>query len=313
MISYYWHFLICPSSSQVKNDEEMDDERERSKQTISDLMKQLSQANKTIAAYAAAERTSDVQLQRATQRGEEIENIQVHRCFNQLLCYCIVLKCCSSFPSTELCYSDSGLFLQAQLDASTRELSIRNKQLAEAGARERRLEEQLVEALNQRDTLINMSDRRSRDSESMEALSYLKQLQQTQMELALLQRDTARLRNENMFEREKSYRSLHDHRSQRAALEKSLQESEASSAQRIRALEADIRDKDAQIKSLTERTPYRDEAMMQAYMMSKQREVNLHRSAQTALQTVARQVFCESFHNLHTLDSLISDLRVTWL
>lgn len=231
---------------------EFDDERAKNQQTIADLVKQLKQANRTIEAVSTAEHTAQLHKQ----RGQE-----------------------------------DPLLLQKLQHAQLENASLQKQLSTTGGARVRALEEALEEALNQRDGVIQkLRQVQGSQKSSGDSVTLVKQLQQVSVRLAVLERENERLRNENLLEREKSYRALHDHRLQRETLERSLREGEAQMNATIHKLQAAIRDKDAQIKDLQARNPYRDERQMQSYMLSKQRELSLSRSSQVALQNLAQRI-----------------------
>ena len=234
----------------VNNATEFDDERQKAQKTIADLMRQLKQANKTIDAFTAAEQTADVQLKRANS-----------------------------------VRSDEVVALQKQLASLERENNELRKTPATDGDKNTaELQRWLEDALNQRDSALRQlrhSQRAPADSKTV------KQLQLAHVALADLGRENTQLRRDLMLAREQAQRSLHDHRMQREALQRTIN---AGATRDRDELVRQLAAQEGQILELQARTWPGDGRMMHAYMAAKQKEVNSYRAALAALMAVAHGV-----------------------
>jgi hypothetical protein len=228
---------------------ENDEELTKNQKTIADLARQLKQANKTIEAFSSAEQTSELQQKRSGR--------------------------------TE----DAALL--KQLQSAQKEIAeLKNIVAASDSTRIAALEAGLEEALNQRDHAL--AKLRHLPRSSKEASSVIKQLHQASLVVSDLERDNVRLHQLLMFEKEKAYRELQDHRLQRETIKRT--HPTVSGSTTVQKLEQIIREKDAKIKELEERNPYRNDRMMQAFMLAKQHELDIYRSANLAFQELAQRI-----------------------
>ena len=176
--------------------------------------------------------------------------------------------------------------LRRQLAAAKQEAHAKS-QKESSSERVAALEHGLEEALNQRDALADQVRHLQKQLQHIpDASDLAKKLYRAQVALGDLDRKNQKMQEAYIAERDRAYRGLQDHRVQRDTLRKDVSKAESE----VKRLEEELRQKDVQIKQLHERTPFRDEKMMRAYMLSKEHELSVYRAANANYQLLATNI-----------------------